>query len=91
MIHPPRFPIKAIHFGSYSGLGSYGIITAVNSTPAQSRYQMAVGRMLPRVVGNRPGRVCLHLVCLIRGGNVAWHVAGVKRELRQVFATTQSD
>ncbi len=87
----PRFPIKAIHFGSYSGIGSHGIITTVNSTPARSRYQMAVGRVLPLVVGNRLGRVCLHLACLIRGGKAAWHLAGVKRELLQMFAMTQPD
>ena len=52
---------------------------------------MAVGRVLPLVVGNRLGRVCLHLACLFRGGKAAWHLAGVKRELRQMFATTQPD
>ena len=35
---------------------------------------------------NPLGRVVLHGLCLFRGGDVRWHVAGISRELRNAIA-----
>lgn len=32
---------------------------------------------------SRPGRIALHVCAMLRGGNVAWHWAGIVREVRR--------
>lgn len=34
------------------------------------------------------GRVTLHAWCMVRGGRVRWHMAGIVRELRQVVSSS---
>ena len=57
----------------------------MNSSSAQSGFRSAWHRMKLRMTGNGSGRACLHLGCLLRGGNFAWHVAGLKRECQPVL------
>jgi len=33
------------------------------------------------------GRMFLHLGCIIRGGNIKWHLVGIRRELSHRFST----
>jgi len=35
-----------------------------------------------KLAENRVGRICLHLLCLMRDGRLGWHMAGVWRELQ---------
>ena len=53
----------------------------MNPALVHNQFHTACDRLRLSVAASRPGRVFLHLACIVRGGKVAWHVAGIRREL----------